>query len=124
MELDHLRKALSHCKYPKWAMDRVERRFSQLTSEESNNAYHQDTTGTKSTSTEAKTKGHIVIPYTQGLCKGIKKIYSKYGIQTHFKGNSTIKTSWFPPRIRTPWKTKVGPSIGYNVGNLYVMRNT
>ena len=31
-ELDHLRKALSHCKYPKWASDRVERRFSQLAS--------------------------------------------------------------------------------------------
>ena len=67
-EMDHLRKALSHCKYPKWAMDRVERRFSQLTSEESSNANTQDTDGTKPTSIEAKAKGHIVIAYTQGLC--------------------------------------------------------
>ena len=67
-ELDHLRKALSHCRYPKWAMDRVERRFSQLTSEESNNANTQDTTDAKPTSTETKTKGHIVIPYAHSLC--------------------------------------------------------
>ena len=51
--------------------------------------------------TEVQTKGHIVIPNTQGLCESIKKVCSKYGIQTHFKGNSTIKTSWFSPRIRT-----------------------
>ena len=35
-----------------------------------------------------------------------------------------LKTPWFPPRIRTPWKTKVGPSVGYNVGTLHAMRNT
>ena len=33
-ELDHFRKTLNHCKYSKWAMDKVE----QLTSKESNNA--------------------------------------------------------------------------------------
>ena len=97
--------------------------FSQLTSEEGNNANTQDTTGAKPIFTEAKTKGHIVIPYTQGLCKSIKKICNKYSIQTHFKCNRTIQTSWFPLRIKTPWKTKVWPSIGSNVENLHVMRN-
>ena len=51
---------------------------------------NQNTVGAGPT-TEAKIKGHIVIPYTQGLCKSIKKICSKYGIQTHFRGNRTIK---------------------------------
>ena len=32
-----------------------------------------------------RVKGHIVIPYTQGLCESIKKICGRYGIQTHFK---------------------------------------
>ena len=89
-EMDHLRKALTHCKYPKWAMTRLERRILKLTSEGSNSVNTQDSTGTKPTINEVKTKGHIVIPYTQGLCKCIKKICSKYGIQTHLKGN--IKT--------------------------------
>ena len=47
--MDHLKKALSHCEYPKWAMDRVERMFSQLNSKGSNNANTQDTVDTKPT---------------------------------------------------------------------------
>ena len=76
------------------------------------------------TTNEVKTKGHIVIPYTQSLCKSIKKICSRYGIQTHFKGNSTIKTYWSSPRTRIPWLTKVGPPTGSNVGTLHVMMST
>ena len=38
-----------------------------------------------------QSKGHIVIPSTQGLCESIKKICGRYGIQTHFKGGRTIK---------------------------------
>ena len=45
---------------------------------------------------EVKTKGHIVILYTQGPCESIKKICGRYGIQTHFKGGSTIKK---PPSL-------------------------
>ena len=33
-EMGHLRKALTHCKYPKWALDRVERRLTKPTREE------------------------------------------------------------------------------------------
>ena len=90
-EMEHLRKALTYCKYPKWALDRVEKRLTKPSSEVSNGADHQGTTGTQPTTNEVKTKGHIVIPYTQGLCESIKMICSRYGIQTHFKGNSTIK---------------------------------
>ena len=104
--MDHLRKAFSTCKYPRWAIDRVERRFSQLTSEGSNSANSQDTTGTEPTTTEAKTKGHIFIPYTQDLCKSIKKICSKYGIQTHFRGNKTIKNISVSPKDKDPVEKK------------------
>ena len=34
-----------------------------------------------------------------------------------------LKASWFPLRIRTSWKMKVGPSIGSSVENLHVMRH-
>ena len=46
--------------------------------------------GAQPITNEIKTKGHIVIPYTQGLCESIKKICGRYGIQTHFK-SSNIK---------------------------------
>ena len=53
-------------------------------------ANNQGTAGTQPTTNEVKTKGHIVIPYTQDLHESIKKICGRYGIQTHFKGSSTI----------------------------------
>ena len=106
--MDHLRKALRHCKYHKWTIDRVERRLSKLTNKRSNSANFQDTTDAKPTSNEVKTKGHIVIPYTWGLCKTSKKICSRYGIHTNFKGNNTINNILVPPRTRTPWKQNSG----------------
>ena len=80
----HLRNALTQCKYPKWALDKVERRLNKSSREVSDEA-NQGTTGAQSATNEVKTKGHIVIPYTQGLCETIKKICGRYGIQTHFK---------------------------------------
>ena len=51
-------------------------------------------------------KGHIVIPYTQGLGESIKKICSKYGIHTHFKGNRTIKQILVKPKDKDPMDKK------------------
>ena len=115
---DHLRKAVSNCKHPRWAMDRMERRFSQLTSEGSNSANNQDSSGVEPTTTEAKTKGHIVITYTQGLCKGIKRICSKYGIQTHFRGNSAIKNILVSPKDKDPMEKKNGAIYWFQCGEL------
>ena len=42
-------------------------------------------------SQDRPSNGHIVIPYIQGLGESIKKICNKYGVQTHFKGNRTLK---------------------------------
>ena len=67
-EMEHLRKALTKCKHPGWALNKVEKRSA---SEVSDGANSQGTTGTQPTTNEVKTKAHIVIPYTQGLCKSI-----------------------------------------------------
>ena len=97
-EKDHLRKALTKCKYPKWALDKVEKRLNKSISEVIDGANNQGTTAGQAVTSEVKTKGHIVIPYTQGLCESIKKICGRYGIQTHFKGGSTIKYLLVSPK--------------------------
>ena len=51
---------------------------------------------------EVQNKGHIVIPYTQGLCESIKKICGRYGIQTHFKGGRTIRNLLVSPKDKDP----------------------
>ena len=42
--------------------------------------------------------GHIVIPYTQELGENIRKMCSKYDIQTHFKGNRTLRQLMVKPK--------------------------
>ena len=123
-EKEHLRKALTLCKYPKWALDKVEKRLNRSSSEAIDGVNNQGTNGAPAATKEVKSKGHIVIPYTQSLCESIKKIYGRYGIQTHFKGGSTIKNLLVSPGTKTLWPPKAMPSIGINVGTLHVMMNT
>ena len=63
-------------------------------------------------------KGHIVIPYTQGLCESIKKICGRYGIQTHFKGGRTIKNLLVSPKDKDPMVNQSGAIYRYQCGDL------
>ena len=83
-EKDHLRKALTKCKYPTWALDKVVKRLNRSNSEVSDGVSNQGTTATQPVTNEVKNKGHIVTPYTQGPCESIRKICGRYDIQTHF----------------------------------------
>ena len=123
-EKEHLRKALTKCKYPKWALDKVEKRLNKSSSEAIDGVSNQGTNSTPDATREVKSKGHIVIPYTQGLCESIKRICGRYGIQTHFKGGCTIKNLLVSLRTKTQWSPKVMPSTGINVGTSHGMMNT
>ena len=113
-EKDHLRKALTRCKYPKWALDKVEKRLNrssrQVNDGGTNNAW--------SANHEVQNKGHIVIPYTQGLCESIKKICGRYGIQTHFKGGRTIKILLVSPKDKDPMVNQSGAIYWYQCGDV------
>ena len=117
-EMDHLRKALTKCKYPKWALDTVEKRLNKSTIETIDEVNNQGTTGAQAVTNEVKTKGHIVIPYTQGLCESIKKICGRYGIQTYFKGGSTIKNLLVSPKDKDPTVNQSGAIYWYQCGDL------
>ena len=91
--------------------------------EEVNNSPSSNTI-VRDTTKDKHSKGHIIIPYTQGLGENIKKICSKYGIQTHFKGNKTIKQVLVKPKDKEPLVMKSGPSTGISVGNVDAMRST
>ena len=64
-EKTHLRHALTQCKQPKQALDKVERSLNKPSSETSDGANNQGTTGAQPATSEVKIKGHIVIPYMQ-----------------------------------------------------------
>ena len=116
--MENLRKVLTNCKYPKWALDKVEERLTRSTSEVNYGANSQGTTSTQPTNNEVKTKCHIVIQYTQGLCESIKKICRRYGAQTHFKGNSTIKNLLVFSKDKDPMVNKSGVIYWFQGGAL------
>ena len=117
-EKDHLRKALTKYKYPKLVLDKVEKRLNRSTSEVIDGANNQGTTAAQPVTNEVKNKGHIVIPYTQGLCESIKKICGRYGIQTHFKGGTTIKNLLVSPKDKDPMVNQSGAIYWYQCGDL------
>ena len=113
-EKDHPRKALIKCKYPKWALDKVDKRLNRSSRQVADGG----TNNAQSANYEVQNKGHIVIPYTQGLCESIKKICGRYGIQTHFKGGRTIKNILVSPKDKDPVVNQSGAIYWYQCGDL------
>ena len=70
------------------------------------------------TTKEVKTKSHIVIPYTQGLCESNKNICRRYGIQNHFKDANTIKNLLVSPKDKDPMVSKSGAIYWFQCGDL------
>ena len=99
-------------------LHKVEKRFNRSTSEEIDGANNQGITAAQTVTNEVKNKGHIVIPYTQGLCESIKKICGRYGIQTHFKGGKTIKNLLVSPKDKDPMVNQSGAIYWYQCGDL------
>ena len=86
-------------------------------SEEGTSNPSGNTTG-RDPNKEKHNKGHIVIPYTWGLEESIKKTCCKYDIQTHFKGNRTIKQILVKPTDKDPMGKKSGTIYYYQCGEL------
>ena len=84
-------------------MQMQRKRLNKPSSEASDGANNQGTTGAQPATKEVKTKGHIVIPYTQSLCESIKKICGGYGIQTYFKGSNTNRNVIVSPKGQRPY---------------------
>ena len=107
-ELQHLKEAQVRCKYPRWAINKVQNKVVNGNQGENGNNHvgntSQDTNETRSNNQTTTTPrggpsvGHMVIPYVQGLWESIKCTCSKYRIQTHFKGNRTLKQMLVKPK--------------------------
>ena len=118
-EKAHLRKTLTQCKYPKGALDKVEKRLNKHSREVTDEANNQYTTCAQPTTNEVKTKSHIVIPYTQDLYESIKRICGRYGIQTHLKGSNTIRNLLVSPKDKDPMVSKSGAIYWFQCGDLF-----
>ena len=82
------------------------------------NKNNQDASLPSTTSSNKSTVGQVVIPYTKGIVESIKHILGKYGIQVHFKGNTTIKQVLMKPKDQDPKEKKSGVIYSYQCNHL------
>ena len=137
---------LGKCKYPNWAINREQHKVLSNNWEDTNNnnsinpSNNNNNQGTNTqtrdnnsspmqnnnednnpitTRSRNKAKvGQVVIPYTKGIAESIKQICGKYGIQVHFKGNTTIKQVLMKPKDQDPKDNKSGIIYSYQCKHL------
>ena len=135
-ELNHLRRALDKCNYPHWPIKRIQNKVLNNNQEDTgnnNSTTNNNTSGDSNDTTNNNNQpiittnnrptnkakiGQIVIPYTKGTAESIKHICCKYGIQVHFKGNTTIKQILMKPKDRDPKDSKGGLIYSYQYPQL------
>ena len=137
---------LGRCNYPNWAINRVQHKVLNNNWEDTNNNHstnpsnnnndpvttiqsrdnnnsttHNSSPGNNPSRTSSDNKatvGQVVIPYTKGIAESIKQICGKYGIQVHFKGNTTIKQILMKPKDQDPKDNKSGIIYSYQCNHL------
>ena len=119
-EKTHFRNALAQCKYPKWTLDKVQRRLNKHSSEAPDVANNQSTTGAQPDTKEVKTKGHTVIPYTKVSLKVSRRSVVGMAYRPIPKVVIPSETYYSPQSTKTLWSAKVGP---FNVVTSLVMIN-
>ena len=135
-ELNNLIRALGKCNYPTWAIKRVQQKVLNNKGEDTsnNNSTNTSNTGNNNNSNTINknqgnnpainrqenkaTVGQIVIPYTKGIAKSIKQTCGKYGIQVHFKGNTTVKQVLMKPKDWDLKDSKSGVIYSYQCQHL------
>ena len=94
-EEDHLYKALSICKYPAWALNRIKMKMRNPNIRRNNN-------NQKKSGTDTNQKPYITVPYQRGLSESFKKTCNNNGVQVSFKGGTTIKNLLMAPKDWSP----------------------
>ena len=105
-EEKHLKQALTRCKYPAWALNKVKMK--------SRNVANNTKKGNKKTSSTIQ-RPHMVILYYQGISESMKKTCSEYVVQVYFKGGNIIKNLLMAPKDQDTIQKKVDSYTDTNV---------
>ena len=92
-----IKEALSTCKYPAWAINRMKVKTSTPRNNINSN---QDN--------KPICKSYITVPYNEGLGENFKNICKRYGILVHFKSGKTIKDELVAPKDQDHITNKSG----------------
>ena len=92
-EQTHIKRALSICKYPAWAINRMKLKTSNP---KTNN----------NTNSNTISRAYITVPYNEETGESFKNTCKGYGIQVHFKSGMTIKDELVAPKDKDHIKQK------------------
>ena len=100
-ELKYVERALTACKYPSWAIQRMmlKKNNTKTNSNNNNNRTNRNNNNSRTS---------ITVPYNKGLSEGFKNIGKKFGIQVHFKSGRTIKEELVAPKDKDHITKKSG----------------
>ena len=104
-EQTKIQRALSTCRYPDWAINRIKLKIGTPKTSNSRNS-------------KTTYRGHITVPYNEGLSESLKNICQKYGIQVHFKSGKTIKDELVAPKDKDHITKKSGIIYRYKCDRL------
>ncbi|XP_072039422.1 uncharacterized protein [Amphiura filiformis] len=90
-EQDHLRKALHHCGFKNWAIDKA-----------LNSGGKDGKEPTKHSNSNSGRTASATIPYHGDLSEKLKRIFREYNITTHFKPVNTIRQALVHPKDKQP----------------------
>ena len=102
-EEKHLNQALKRCQYPTWALNKIKHKMRNP--------------GTKTTAnrnSNIQQRSYMVVPYYAGLSENIQNIGSKFGVQVHCKGGTTIKNLLMAPKDKDPMLKQSGVIYSYH----------
>ena len=108
-EKQHLRKALTKCNYPKWALDKVEKRLNRSTRQVNDGG---NSILPSLPTMECKVRVTLSYPTHKVFVKVSKRSVVDMASKLTSRVAKPSKTYWSPLRTRTLWSTKVVPSTG------------
>ena len=103
-ELSHIKTALHHCQFPAWALNQWEHKFNHPNQASSTN----NTTTNNNPANNNNYKTTIVVPYIPNTADKFKKLCKRRGIQVHFKGTNTLRTTLGNPKDKDPKVNQTG----------------
>ena len=108
-EEQHLQRVLARCKYPLWALNRMQLEIIALTSQ----VKKWRGTNTNASVVSNNQRPYMVVPYTKGLSESLGNACSKHGVQVYFRGGRTIRSLLVASKDKDPITVKSGVIYRY-----------
>ena len=98
-EYRHVKAVLKTCKYPTWAIHKVEKQLA-----ENKEAAQKE----KKKPNEKKKRGMVVLPYVQGVTERVQRTMRKHGVEAPARPHTTLRQLLVHPKDKIPDDEKCG----------------